>query len=99
MSGRHSRWAAAALVVCAVALASGAAALLAACGGASSGSSSSPAATAASSSGALTAAEQAYLKQKGTLQVGAFNDYPPFGFVDASGKAAGIAVDYWNLVA
>jgi ABC-type amino acid transport substrate-binding protein len=96
MSGRLSRRAAAALVLCAVAVALGAAALLAACGGASSGSSSSPA---ASPSGALTAAERAYLKQKGTLQVGAFDDYPPFGFVDASGKAAGIAVDYWNLVA
>ena len=101
MSGRHSRRAAsaAALALCALALAVGAV-LLGGCG-ASSGSPSNPAATgsAAAQPGSLTAAERAYLKQKGTLEVGAFNDYPPFGFVDASGKAAGIAVDYWNLVA
>ena len=101
MSGRHSRRAAsaAALAPCALALAVGAV-LLGGCG-ASSGSPSNPAATgsAAAQPGSLTAAERAYLKKKGTLQVGAFNDYPPFGFVDANGKAAGIAVDYWNLVA
>ena len=53
----------------------------------------------ASSSTTLTAAEQDWLAQKGTLQVGGFSDYPPFGFVDKSGEAAGMAVDYWNLVA
>jgi ABC-type amino acid transport substrate-binding protein len=75
-------------------------ALLAACGCAATSGSSSPAATAASSaSGTVTAAEQAYLAKKGTLQVGAFNDYPPFGFVGADGEAAGISVDYWSLVA
>jgi polar amino acid transport system substrate-binding protein len=47
----------------------------------------------------LTAAERSWLLQKGTLLVGAFNDYPPFGFVDASGKAVGMSVDYWTLVA
>jgi polar amino acid transport system substrate-binding protein len=81
-----------------------AAALLGACGGtqdaASSGSSASPAVPAASASpGALTAAEQDWLAQKGTLQIGAFNDYPPFGFEDESGQAVGISVDYWKLVA
>jgi ABC-type amino acid transport substrate-binding protein len=53
----------------------------------------------ASSPTALTAAEQDWLAQKGTLQVGSFSDYPPVGFVDKNGEAAGIAVDYWNLVA
>jgi polar amino acid transport system substrate-binding protein len=47
----------------------------------------------------LTWAERTWILQKGTLQVGAFNDYPPFGFVDGSGKAAGMAVDYWAVVA
>ena len=86
------------LAACAIVLS--AAALLAACGGAASSGSSSPAATStASAAGTLTAAEQAYLTKKGTLQVGAFNDYPPFGFVGPYGKAAGISVDYWDLVA
>jgi ABC-type amino acid transport substrate-binding protein len=61
--------------------------------------SASPATSPAPSSGSLTAAEQEWLAQKGTLRIGAFNDYPPFGFVDKSGKAVGIAVDYWTLVA
>jgi len=84
---------AAVLVIAAVAL-------TAACGS-SGGSASPPPAPSASASGAsaLTSAEQAYLTQKGTLQIGAFNDYPPFGFVDKSGKPVGIAVDYWKLVA
>lgn len=47
---------------------------------------------------ALTAAEKAWLAKKGTLQVGGFQDYPPFGFTDASGQPAGIAVDYWKLM-
>jgi ABC-type amino acid transport substrate-binding protein len=49
--------------------------------------------------GALTRVERDWLDRKGTIQVGAFNDYPPFGFVDANGKAVGMAVDFWNLVA
>jgi polar amino acid transport system substrate-binding protein len=83
-----------------------AAALLAACGtsGTSSGSSSPQASGAASSPSAgqtasLTSEELAWLANKGTLKVGAFDDYPPFGFVDKSGAAVGIAVDYWKLVA
>lgn len=52
-----------------------------------------------SSTAGFTAAERALLTQRGTLRVGAFNDYPPFGFVDANGQPAGIAVDYWKLVA
>lgn len=46
----------------------------------------------------LTAAEKAWLAKKGTLEVGGFSDYPPFGFKDASGQAAGISVDYWKLM-
>jgi ABC-type amino acid transport substrate-binding protein len=51
------------------------------------------------SSSSLTTAEKDWLAQKGTLQVGAFTDYPPYGFVDGSGQAVGISADYWNLVA
>ena len=81
-----------------------AAAMLGACGqqqaahpspSASALASASP----ASSPASLTTAEKDWLAQKGTLQIGAFNDYPPFGFVDKNGKAVGIAVDYWKLVA
>ena len=82
----------------------GAAALAGACGSSqgsspesSTAASTSPASTAASVS--LTDAETAYLADTGTLTVGGFNDYAPFGFVDESGAAVGIAVDYWNLLA
>lgn len=80
-----------------------AAVALAACG--SSGTSdtssgetpaASPAASAATAS--LTEEERAWLDDKGTLKVGAFDDYPPFGFVDDSGEAVGIAADYWRLL-
>ena len=81
------------------------AALTGACGssqgsdtGSSTGASASPAASAAASV-SLTDAEKAYLADKGTLSVGAFNDYAPFGFVSESGAPQGIAVDYWNLLA
>lgn len=47
----------------------------------------------------LTAEEQAYLKDLGTLQVGSFNNYAPFSFLDESGEPVGIAADYWELVA
>ncbi len=80
-----------------------AAVFLGGCGSSSQAPSPAPASPAASSSASsastLTAAEQQWLTQKGTLQVGAFNDYPPFGFVDKSGAAVGISVDYWKLVA
>jgi len=49
---------------------------------------------------ALTAEEEAWLEEKGTLKVGAFSDYPPFSFVPSGGgEATGIAVDYWKLMA
>lgn len=81
----------------------GAVVLFGACGSTQESASPSPSAPATTpappSSSSLTSAEKDYLAKKGALQVGAFNDYPPFGFVDESGKAVGMAVDYWNLVA
>jgi ABC-type amino acid transport substrate-binding protein len=47
----------------------------------------------------LTLAERQWLEQKHTLLVGAFSDYPPFGFVDENGLAVGVTVDYWRLLA
>lgn len=47
----------------------------------------------------LTAQERAWLKQHGVITVGAFNDYPSFGFVDEHGQAQGISIDYWRLLA
>ena len=78
-----------------------AAALLGACGqqeNAPPGPSASPSPS-ASYATSLTAVERNWLTEHGALEVGAFNDYPPFGFVDANGQAVGLAVDYWNLVA
>ncbi|MBU2547464.1 MAG: transporter substrate-binding domain-containing protein [Proteobacteria bacterium] len=49
--------------------------------------------------GPVTAEESAWLKSHGPIQVGAFNDYPPFGFVDQQGRAQGISVDFWRLLA
>ena len=74
--------------------------LLAGCGSSSTSGSATAAPEASASPGAvtLTADEQAWLADKGTLRVGAFNDYPPFGFVDANGEAVGIAADYWRLL-
>lgn len=86
--------------LCASACILAAAALLGACGQQETASSSPSApASPASSPGSLTTAEKDWLAQKGTLQIGAFNDYPPFAFLDKSGQAVGIAVDYWSLVA
>jgi ABC-type amino acid transport substrate-binding protein len=86
--------------------------LLAGCGGSSSPSPAASSAAAGSSSAAsavasalpdgapqLTAEEQAWLAQNTELAVGAFDDYPPFSFTpDDGGEAAGIAIDYWNLL-
>jgi ABC-type amino acid transport substrate-binding protein len=99
-----SRRTAALLAVCAGACILAAAALLTACAQKqippAAPSATAPAATPASvpASAALTPAEKEWLAKKGTLQVGAFNDYPPFGTVDKSGQAAGMSVDYWRLV-
>ncbi len=79
------------------------AAVAGACGSSTASSAESPAAASPAASSAatvsLTDAEKAYLAGKGTLTVGAFNDYAPYGFVDEKGAATGISVDYWNLVA
>lgn len=74
--------------------------LAAGCGSSGGSADASSAPSASSSPGAvvLTAEEQAWLADKGTLKVGAFNDYPPFGFVDDNGEAIGIAADYWRLL-
>ncbi|MBI4776971.1 MAG: amino acid ABC transporter substrate-binding protein [Deltaproteobacteria bacterium] len=47
----------------------------------------------------LTPEESAWLKQHAPIKVGAFNDYPPFGFVAEDGRAQGISVDYWTRLA
>jgi len=47
----------------------------------------------------LTQDEKIWLKQHTPVRVGAFNDYPPFGFVGEDGRAQGISVDYWTLLA
>ena len=76
------------------------AAMLAGCGSTdtSSSSASQSPGTSSQAAASLTADEQAWLDDKGTLKVGAFSDYPPFGFVDESGEAVGIAADYWRLL-
>ncbi len=47
----------------------------------------------------LTAEERNWLKEHDTVKVGAFEDYPPFGFLDKAGDAEGISVDYWMRLA
>jgi len=47
----------------------------------------------------LTKEERDWSTKHGVVQVGAFTDYPPFGFVDAKGQAQGMSVDFWNLMA
>jgi ABC-type amino acid transport substrate-binding protein len=47
----------------------------------------------------LTNEQKDWLSRHKEVQVGAFNDYPPFGFVDATGQAQGMSVDFWNLMA
>jgi len=47
----------------------------------------------------LTAPERAWLEKKGVLNIGVFEDYPPFGFVDEAKQPMGMSIDYWNLLA
>lgn len=47
----------------------------------------------------LTAAERAWLEKKGVLNIGVFEDYPPFGFLDETKRPVGMSIDYWNLLA
>lgn len=42
---------------------------------------------------------RAWLRAHGALRVGAFQDYPPFGFRDQQGRMQGIAIDLWRLLA
>jgi len=48
---------------------------------------------------ALTKEERDWVTRHGVVQVGAFTDYPPFGFVDDKGRAQGMAIDFWELMA
>ena len=49
------------------------------------------------SGGGLSPEESAYLQKRGVLRVGIL-DIPPFSWVEANGKARGIAVDYLKLM-
>jgi ABC-type amino acid transport substrate-binding protein len=55
--------------------------------------------TACSVQDPLTAAQRAWLEKKGVLNIGAFDGYPPFGFLDETGQPEGMSIDYWNLLA
>jgi ABC-type amino acid transport substrate-binding protein len=46
----------------------------------------------------LNTKQRAWLKKHGTIRVGAFNFYPPFGFVDETGDPQGMAIDFWRLL-
>lgn len=46
----------------------------------------------------LSKKQRAWLEERGTLRIGVFNDYPPFGFVGKSGRPQGMSVDYWQLM-
>jgi len=47
----------------------------------------------------LTGPERAWLEKKGVLNIGVFEDYPPFGFLDDTKQPVGMSIDYWNLLA
>ena len=47
----------------------------------------------------LTVTERAWLEKKGILNIGVFEDYPPFGFLDETRQPVGMSIDYWNLLA
>jgi cystine transport system substrate-binding protein len=47
----------------------------------------------------LTPAQRAWLAQKGTINIGVFNNYPKFGFLNGAGQPVGLSIDYWNLLA
>ena len=55
--------------------------------------------TASSAVVKLTESEKKWLKAHPQIIVGGEQDWPPFDFVDANGKYAGIANDYLNLIA
>lgn len=47
----------------------------------------------------LTTPERTWLEKKGVLNIGVFEDYPPFGFLDAAKQPVGMSIDFWNLLA
>lgn len=47
----------------------------------------------------LTPEERAWLEKKGVINIGVFEDYPPFGFLDEAKQPVGMSIDYWNLLA
>ncbi len=47
----------------------------------------------------LTSEERDWLQKHDIIKVGAFEDYPPFGFLDQARDAEGISVDYWLRLA
>lgn len=47
----------------------------------------------------LTPEERAWIEKKGVINVGVFEDYPPFGFLDEAKQPVGMSIDYWNLLA
>lgn len=47
----------------------------------------------------LSQPQRQWLANHGPLKIGVFNDYPPYGFLDAQGRPAGISIDLWRLVA
>lgn len=46
----------------------------------------------------LNGKQRAWLKNHGIIRVGAFDYYPPFGFVDKSGEPKGMSIDFWRLI-
>ncbi len=52
-----------------------------------------------SATDSLTQEERDWLTKHGAIEVGAFCDYPPFGFAGVKGRPLGMSVDFWNLVA
>ena len=46
----------------------------------------------------LNAEERAWLKEHGTIKVGVFDLYPPFGFIGGSGEVQGMSIDFWRLL-
>ena len=47
----------------------------------------------------LTRKERAWIDQHGAVKVVYTDDYPPFNFIDPNGKAQGISIDYWRVLA
>lgn len=54
---------------------------------------------AAAAADPLSPPQRQWLANHGPLKVGVFDDYPPYGFLDAQGQPAGISIDLWRLVA